>query len=213
MIDNKPSIYNAQSVYNQGGVSVEHSVELGAPPNNVFYGTQKTGPLYWTTENLDLDLGWATGCATTTNPNAGYYNNDSTTYNYKGKRFGLLYNWYGARAINNYLQSIGSKWRIPSTSDVQKLIDYIGGQNQCAKLRTNYNWNDTTGNNESGFSAFGTGFFESGFYSILSVNYIWTISELDPTYGKSFQISKGSNCEILNDRKTRCYSIRLCCDA
>lgn len=212
MIENKPSIYNAQSVYNQGG-GVEHSVELGESPNNFFYGTKKIGPLYWTTENLDLDLGWATGCTTTTSPNAGYYNNDSN-YSYKNLRYGLLYNWQGAIAINNYLQSIGSKWRVPSTNDVQKLIDYIGGLNQCLKLKTSYNWIYNTGTNESGFSAFGTGFFDDGnFYSLNSVNYIWTTTENDSTFGKSFQISNGLDCEIQNDRKRRCYSIRLCCDA
>lgn len=212
MIKNKPSIYNQASVYNQGGVSVEHSVELGTPPNNVFYGTQKIGPLYWTTENLDLNLGWATGCATSSSPIAGYYNNDSN-YNHEGKRYGLLYNWPGVIAINNYLQSIGSKWRVPSMSDVQKLIDYIGGPNQCLKLKTSYNWTYNTGTNESGFSAFGTGFYDNNFYSIGQINYIWTTDYLDATLAKSFQIGNGINCEIQNDNKRRCYSIRLCCDA
>ena len=212
MINNKPSIYNAQSVYNQGGSPVEHSVELGEPPNNVFYGTQKIGPLYWTTENLDLDLGWASGCANTTNPVAGYYDND-INYNYKHKRFGLLYNWYGAKAVNDYLISIESKWRVPTTDDVQKLIEYIGGGEQCNKLKTDYNWVYSSGTNDFGFSAYGSGFYESAFYSVLNINYLWTMTQVDAVYAKSFQISNTINCEIQMDKKLRCYSIRLCCDA
>ena len=212
MIENKPSIYNAPSVYNQGGDPVEHSVELGTTPNNVFYGTQKLGPLYWTTENLDLDLGWASGCTSTTYPNAGYYDND-TNYNYKNKRFGLLYNWYGAKAVNDYLISIDSKWRVPTEDDVQKLIEYIGGGSQCNKLKTPYNWVYSSGTNDFGFSAFGTGFYESGFYSVSQINYLWTMTQVDAAYARSFKISNGINCELENDKKTRCYSIRLCCDA
>lgn len=91
MIENKPSIYNAQSVYNQGGKKNSvgwGSVSIGGEEYEYIQLLDKL----ITVRNLDyLPNGLTIGDGTTTDPKACYFNNNETQA--KERQQGLMYNW------------------------------------------------------------------------------------------------------------------------
>lgn len=80
-----------------------------------------------------------------------YYENDS----YGEETYGKLYNWY---AVNDPRGLAPEGWHIPTKSDWEELIDYLGGEKQAAKsllAPTELNGNDKW---HSGFSAILVGY-------------------------------------------------------
>lgn len=97
---------------------------------------------------------------------------------------GYLYNWWAAQEINNHLISIGSLYRVPSTSDYTELGTYLGGtpisySPASAALKTitptpSTYWSTPlpTVTNSSGFSAVGSGLRDTlGQYDALLTNF------------------------------------------
>ena len=140
MIGNKPSIYNAQSVYNQGGGGGEMPdipgidfVEIGDKqyPFKIMPDGKK-----WTMFNLDLTWeGLPVGSpASTSEQRANYYNNDQNTYGWGGKKYGLLYNFTALVYLNNHKADLIPGWRVPTKSDWETLKTILGS-NPGAQLK------------------------------------------------------------------------------
>lgn len=132
MIKNKPSIYNAQSVYNQGGgggqlpeVPGIDFVEIDEKqyPFKIMPDGKK-----WTMYNLDLVWeGLPVGQSAASGvPRANYYNNDQDTYGWNGKRFGILYNFQALVYLNTHRAELIPGWRVPTKSDWENLKTILG---------------------------------------------------------------------------------------
>jgi uncharacterized protein (TIGR02145 family) len=84
--------------------------------------------------------------------------------------YGYLYNWY---AVNDARGLAPAGWHIPTKTEWQTLIDFVGGSAAATnKLKeagsTHWDLNNTA-NNSSGFTAIGAGFrFENGNYPAVS---------------------------------------------
>lgn len=120
MIGNKPSIYNAQSVYNQGGKKNGvgwGSVSIGGDDYEYIQLLDKL----ITVRNLDyLPDGIIIGDGTTTEPKACYFNNNETQAKERGQ--GLMYNWAALQyLINNNLLPDG--WSVLN-EDVCNIISH-----------------------------------------------------------------------------------------
>lgn len=176
MIDNKPSIYNAQSVYNQGGGGGS-VVKIGGED----YEYVQVGDKFIIIRNLDyLPDGITIGDGTTTNPQACYFSNNQTQA--KEREQGLLYNWAALQyLINNNLLPDG--WNVLN-EDVCNIIsltfkaDYntYSSQESCRKHVpwASNNWNNY-GKNTSHLSFIPCGRREYGnFEAYGSYLSLWT---------------------------------------
>lgn len=134
----KPSIYNGAGIYNNGagggGGGVE-TVEIGGKTYPVVtMGSQK-----WIAYNLDyvpagVNVG---GSGEISTPNAWYYNNNETRYGWNNKKYGLLYNFAAGELVN---ASLTDGWRVPSKTDYETLISFLGGNVEGKKIRSPYDW-------------------------------------------------------------------------
>jgi uncharacterized protein (TIGR02145 family) len=108
------------------------------------------------------------------------YGNDSL----KGDTYGKLYNW---PAVNSgKLAPPG--WRVPSDDDLIILIERLGGMSEAGgkmKETGDAHWEarNVGATNESGFTAFGSGYRnENGAFAFLGkYTYFWSASEKDST--------------------------------
>lgn len=210
----KPSIYNAQSVYNQGGKK-----------NSIGWGTVKIGGEDYefiqvgdkliTTRNLDyLPDGITIGDGTTTNPQACYFSNNETQA--KEREQGLMYNWAALQyLINNNLLPDG--WNVLN-EDVCNIIsfEFNGSFNTCSSKEScrkhvtwaSNNWNNY-GKNTSHLSFIPCGRRKDGSWSAYgSYLSLWTTFNTYRSYNIAIEpYSKwpGFNAE---DNSSYCY-IRL----
>lgn len=167
MINNKPCIYNAQSVYNAGGKKNGvgwGSVSIGGEDYEYIQVVDKL----ITVRNLDyLPNGIKKGDGTTTEPRACYYDNLDTLA--KLRQQGLMYNWGAVKyIIDNNLLPDG--WGILS-ADVAVLISHCfnesyntgTGKESCRQhtLWASTNWNNF-GNNKSHLSIIPCGRRQNG---------------------------------------------------
>jgi len=128
--------------------------------DNNLYHTIKIGTQTWTQENLKTThyrngdsipnitdvIQWEN------NITGAYcnYNNDSGN----GNTYGHLYNWY---SINNPAGLCPPGWHIPSDSEWDILINYLGGQSTAGgamKAVSQWNMPNTDANNISGLTIF-----------------------------------------------------------
>ena len=97
---------------------------------------------------------WTEACSNNT-PAWCYYNYDGAN-----SAYGKLYNWH---AVNDVRGLAPSGWRIPSTSDFDDLITYLGGGSIAGKHMKESgtsHWNTNNGDNSSQFTSFGAGFID-----------------------------------------------------
>lgn len=137
------------------------------------YATVKIGTQWWMAENLKV-LHYRNGnaipgvsdgdawAALTTGAWCSPANQDSNVAAY-----GRLYNWY---AVHDNRNLAPAGWRVPSDSEWQTLVDYLGGQWVAGgkmKEAGTAHWDEpNTGTNESRFSAVAAGVrFEFGYFS------------------------------------------------
>jgi uncharacterized protein (TIGR02145 family) len=98
---------------------------------------------------------WADACSNNA-PVWAYYN-----YNAANANFGKLYNWH---AVNDVRGLAPSGWRIPTTSDFDSLITYLGGTSIAGKhmKKAGYGeWQNANGDNSSQFTALGAGYIDN----------------------------------------------------
>lgn len=129
------------------------------------YKTTTIGNQEWLAEDLDckflyndtqLPIG-VTGNPST--PAAWYYNNDEATYGVNGNKYGLLYNWYAAKYLDdNKSTLLPSGWHLPTSSEWNTLLTTCGGATTCGvKLKSTTGWNSGAGIDDWEFSAFPAG--------------------------------------------------------
>lgn len=140
----KPSIYKGAGIYNNGagggGGGGGETVEIGGK----VYPVVTMGSQKWITYNLDyipagVNVG---GSGEISTPNAWYYNNNETLYGWNNKKYGLLYNFAAGEIVNS---SLTDGWRVPSKSDYESLISFIGGNSEGKKIRSPYDWTTNLG--------------------------------------------------------------------
>lgn len=188
MINNKPSIYNAQSVYNQGGGDV-----VGPEIGGIKYPVTKIGNQIWITKNIVVS--WpglqnfdGTITDNDTTPRSVYYNNQPNFFGQYGCFFGRLYNGFAVDYIANPNNGIlPDGWRVPTKTDLENLVSFIGGQSEGDKLKSVGYWIESIHNDDFSFSAFPAGYYEkdNGGYKNLSQRTIIYSSTHD-SYGKYY---------------------------
>ena len=165
----------------------------------------------WMAENLDFlpDDG-----SISKNPSgkpstaaAWYYNRDEATYGWEGKRYGLLYNWYAAKALTI------AGWHLPSTTEWDALATACGGSGSCGtKLKSTTDWSSGNGTDNYGFTAFPSGGYYGSFGNLGSYAGFWT------SFGNSSDayyrmLDTGTSLNSLIGSKTHGYSVRLVKDS
>lgn len=135
----------------------------------------------WMAENLDFlaeGITFRDGTSGNTWTNntgvsqAAYYNYDSSTYGWTGKKYGLLYSWPAAKSLTI------AGWHVPSLSEWDELTASIGSGNGT-KLKSTTDWSSSgNGTDDYGFTAFPTGLYSMPFSGIGILAYFWTSSAM-----------------------------------
>jgi len=166
---------------------------LGCDPNIIFgtvtdidgniYKTVRIGSQTWMVENLRVSkyrngnsIPEVTNQTQWANLTSGAWCNFTNNASF-GQSYGKLYNWHAVKDIRG-ICPVG--WRIPTKSDYQTLINYLGGDSASAiklmETGTNY-WKYGRGNNSSSFSARG-GSWRGGdgsfYYWVGDIGFWWT---------------------------------------
>ena len=184
------------------------------------YPYVQIGNQLWLAENLDykfevdgsqLPIGVK---GTPSTPSAWYYNNDEKTYGVNGNKYGLLYNWYAAKYLeDNKSTLLPEGWHVPSETDWSTLSVTCGGSNSCGtKLKSTTEWSSGNGDDSYGFSAFPSGYYDGSFRRLGDDIYLWT----NESYGmdaRVINLSPGTSLNFSGYSKTYGSSIRLVKDS
>lgn len=163
------------------------------------YKTVKIGKQIWMAENLRVtnyrngdpifnisdNIQWSIA---KTGAYCNYNNNDSL-----GNIYGGLYNWH---AIIDSRNIAPKGWHIPSSEEMQELINYLGGESVAGgrmkeKGTSKWLWPNTGASNISGFCAIPGGYrlnTEGSFHTLESNCYLWTTTESYEIYSWSKQV-------------------------
>lgn len=117
------------------------------------YDTVTINGLVWLCQNLDYQWEGLPIQRTSGNnsPEACYTEQNESIWGWNGRKGGLQYN----TKAKEYLQETilqDSPWRVPSISDVCKLIDSVGIENSSLDLGGTSDWGTYQGNNTIGFN-------------------------------------------------------------
>lgn len=177
------------------------------------YTTVIIGTQEWTVENLQTTHyadGYpitaitdnATWAADTSGAYA-WYSNDRATY---GDTYGALYNWYAVNSSHGlaYFQKNGveeSGWRIPTKSDFDILMAYIGGANGAGdklKEEGTTHWAAgivQTATDDFGFTMLPSGRrFQTGSFSLLTTyGILWTNTPAAAGYAHNVSMEYNSD--------------------
>lgn len=139
--------------------------------------------------NIPTNMNWA---SSTFGAFCNYENTNSNV-----TKFGRLYNWF---SINDLRNIAPEGWRIPTETDWQILINYLGGEDICGgKLKDQaigyWQQPNTGATNESGFTARAGGHrAPNGFYqNILLSTSFWTSSPYDSDSAVAFSLVNNSS--------------------
>ena len=137
-----------------------------------------------------------------------YYQNTPAN----GKKYGKLYNWY---AVNDPRGLAPKGWHIPSVSEWETLIKYLGGKTAaCLKLRSKYGWDgDYNGNNSSGFNGLPAGLVYPFGTSIGlgTQGAWWCTTELSITEAWGFYVLGRDDCTVEKSIHEKNYGISVRC--
>jgi uncharacterized protein (TIGR02145 family) len=140
-----------------------------------------------------------------------YFNNDSLN----GKIYGKLYNWY-AVIDHRGLAPLG--FHIPSLTEWEKVIKYLGGVNAlCNKMKSKNRWeHNGNGNNESGFNGLPGGHRANEIYGTGTFSHIgfhghwWTLTEYSSN--SSWGINLGYfDCSTIKSTNYKEYGLSVRC--
>jgi uncharacterized protein (TIGR02145 family) len=153
------------------------------------YQTIKIGNQWWMAENLKVThyrngnaISNVTSDAVWLEKPSAYCDYDNNPSN--SSTYGHLYNW---TAVNDSRNIAPSGWHIPSDTEWQILVDYLGGDAIAGgkiKETGTAHWNSPNAGatNESGFSALPGGYrsVEGGeYHNIGDIGYFWSSTEQD----------------------------------
>lgn len=185
------------------------------------YPYVQIGNQLWLAENLDykfevdgsqIPIGVS---KTPSTPSAWYYNNDEKTYGVNGNKYGLLYNWYAVKYLeDNKSTLLPEGWHVPTTEEWNTLMNAVGGNSIAGtKLKSVTGWDSGNGDNSYGFNAFPSGYY-NGSFGFLGVNSsFWTPTEYNSSNAYGSYLSTGTSLNSGNDKKTEGCSIRLVKDS
>jgi uncharacterized protein (TIGR02145 family) len=158
------------------------------------YLTIKIGDQIWMAENLrtsvfangdpipelktNSEWGRPTNSPEVIKPGWSNYNNNPSNDTFNGK----FYNWY---AISDSRNCCPTGWKIPTKSEFEKLIQFLGSGNEALRKikKDGIVWPQSDlSNNKSKFSAFPSGYRNNGgsFYD-LGISTSWWTSDLYPS--------------------------------
>lgn len=195
MIGNKPSIYNAPSVYNQGGGDI-----VGPEIGGIKYPVTRIGNQIWITKNIVVSWPGLLDFSgdiydNDTNSRSVYPENKPNFYGQFGCFFGRLYNGFAVDYIANPNNGIlPDGWRIPTQSDLETFVSNIGVAN-ADKIKSVGYWDDGIFNDDLEFSLFPAGWFEKdngNFKSRAAQARIWS-STTDSSNSKYYIGVSGNN--------------------
>jgi len=160
------------------------------PRDGKVYKTVKIGNQVWMAENLNYEV-----------EGSKCYDNDSAN----GQKYGRLYNWETAK------KACPEGWHLPSNSEWQELVNFVGGKIAGKKLKAKNGWDyNGNGTDDYGFSALPGGVgYSSGRYMFGSVGRLgrwWTATEVDACYRYMCDDAKYVGSDI--GSKTELYSVR-----
>lgn len=206
-----PSLYKGAGIYKNGDAG--NVVNIGGRD----YPYIEIDGKKWISENLDFaPNGISVGISSyTTTPNAGYYDNNQTTYSETGRKCGLLYNWYAVKYLNDNRNNFFPGWRVPTANDYANLAASVGYSVAGKKLKaSNLSWAPSWGGiDEYLFSMLPGGGYFGGFFDEQTNAYLWTIDEKNSTQADGYRFSTGDTITLYANRnKNQCYSIRLISD-
>lgn len=165
----------------------------------------------WMAENLDF---LPSDGSIAKNPNgtpstaaAWYYNGDEATYGWEGKKYGLLYNWYAAKALTI------AGWHLPSKTEWDALATACGGSSCGTKLKSTTEWSSGNGTDNYGFTAFPSGYYTGSFKYLGSYSYFWTSIEYNSYNAYNRYLDTGTSLYSDNYNKTYGFSVRLVKDS
>lgn len=166
----------------------------------------------WMAENLDFlpsDGSIAKNpSGSPSTASAWYYNRDEATYGWEGKKYGLLYNWYAAKALTI------AGWHLPSTTEWDALATACGGSSCGTKLKSTTEWSSGNGTDNWGFTAFPAGYYNGdSFYNLGSLSGFWTSIENGSNNAYYRYLSTSTLLESGYNPKNRGFSIRLVKDS
>lgn len=181
------------------------------------YPYVKIGNQLWLAENLDYKFAYNGGTlpigvnGTPSTPSAWYYDNDEATYGVNGNKYGLLYNWYAAKYLDdNKSTLLPEGWHVPSTTEWDTLMNAVGGNSIAGtKLKSITGWDSGNGDDSYGFNAFPSGYYDGSFRRLGQDSYLWTSNEINSMDAHFRNLSTGT---LLNSNwysKISGSSIRL----
>ena len=186
-IDKIPNISNnlldLQAFFN----SIKKRIVLTPTPKLIIGGREYETVMMpdgnvWMAENLDFKFdGCIIGEMSTEgeDPRAAYYDNDEATYGVNGNKYGLLYNWYAAKYINDNRATLCPGWHVPNQNELFGLVSSnVVGYEPARKLKSKTGWAPSAaGNDVYGFDVKGVGFWQSSksvFKDIDNIAFLWT---------------------------------------
>ena len=145
----------------------------------VQYPVLHIGNQYWLGRNLDyqwdglrLDTGGYTA-----SPRACYPELDETTYGQHGNKYGLLYNYFAAKYLDDNKRTLlPTGWRVATYTDYTALFNTCGGASIAGKkLKSTSGWNnDGNGTDDYNFGAVPAGEYFTSQWGIGTHAYIGT---------------------------------------
>jgi len=189
--------------------------------DNDVYTTVKIGDQFWMVENLKVthyrngdNIPLVTDNEQWDRTTGAYcdYNNNTTISDI----YGYLYNWY---AVNDSRNIAPLGWHIPSDSEWQILIDYLGGDDVAGnKMKeigiSHWNPTNTGATNESGFTALPGGLREASgsFHYQGYTGYWWssTSNDTKSAWGRDMNCNQSqvSRSTFSSQSKKYGYSVR-----
>lgn len=125
------------------------------------YPYVQIGNQLWLAENLDYR--WD-GANVTNDVNSGTNTVSRMYVNSNHPEWGTAYNTFAVQDVESRISSTG--WRVPTQSDWETLITFIGGMSQGIKLKSTSDWEDPIycGTDDYGFNAKGYGWYRNDYY-------------------------------------------------
>lgn len=201
-------------MYSQNGVIIRPNDNFNVIGGKKYKTVQMPDGKIWLAENLDFKFCNISGSGSPTTANAWYYDNNETTYGWEGKRYGLLYNWYAVKLLNDNRSELCPEWHVPSTTEWDTLVDAVGGANNAGTvLKSTTNWIEGAGTDNYGFTAFPTGRYYDDFDYVGYCSGFWTTTEDGSSKAYREFLDEGASISAVSYNKTLGYSLRLVRDS
>lgn len=196
----KPSIYNGAGIYkvgDEGGGGGGGGVKIGKN----FYRTIIIDGVEWLAENFLEKIGQQSGDSGTNPRYAVWGGNYWNTY-----IWGIFYNWYAAKYIQDNKDTICPGWHVASKSEWENLI--LFAENNINKLKKNIVWSGSE-TQDIGISILPSGNTNANgsWFDLGSRADIWTITETGSNAEK-FRLQT-SSFSWVQQVKTQYGNIRL----